>query len=56
MAQTAELTQISTRIDDEQLRRLDKVCDAEKRSRSFVLAEALENHLADREPVSGEVA
>jgi predicted transcriptional regulator len=55
MTQTAELTQVATRIDDDQLRRLDEVCDARKRSRSFVLAEALDRLLeaatADRQPV-----
>ena len=50
MAETAELTQISTRVDDDVLRRLDEICDSEKRSRSFVLAEALEKCLADRQP------
>lgn len=58
MATTVELTQISTRVEDELLKRLDDRCDTEKRSRSFVLYEALERHLAeDREPVpTGEAA
>ena len=49
MSQTVELTQISTRVDGEQLRRLDEKCAAERRSRSFVLGEALQKHLADDE-------
>jgi predicted transcriptional regulator len=58
MATTVELTQISTRVEDELLKRLDERCDTEKRSRSFVLYEALEKHLdADRQPVpTGEPA
>jgi predicted transcriptional regulator len=49
MAQTADLTQISTRVDDDILRRLDERCEQERRSRSFVLGEALQRHLQIRE-------
>jgi len=41
--------QIATRVDGDLLRRLDEFCDVQKRSRSFVLSEALERFLADQE-------
>lgn len=44
------LTQIATRVDEETLRALDELCKAEKRSRSFILGEALQDLLErDRE-------
>lgn len=42
---TAELVQVATRVDEGTLRRLDALCESEKRSRSFVLLEALEERL-----------
>jgi predicted transcriptional regulator len=42
---TADLVQVATRVDEETLRRLDALCESEKRSRSFVLLEALELRL-----------
>lgn len=58
MASTTDiLTPVQTRLDDETLRRLDEVCEARKRSRSFILGEALEQ-LLDREstPETAEAA
>lgn len=56
MGQTAEAThQITTRVDEEMLRRIDERCEADKRSRSFVLYEAIERLLdaeSSREPAS----
>jgi predicted transcriptional regulator len=51
----AELTQITTRVDVPTLQRLDALCESEKRSRSFVLLEALEQRL-DREAKPESVA